>query len=115
MKCHFVTIGVIALAVPMHVLMAEDQENPKPTPEPILCRGHYHSEEDAVKQLARMAATYSNLDEWKARAAEVRKQILVGARLDPLPERTPLNSVIHKKRSCQGYSVESAAFEARPG
>ncbi len=28
-------------------------------PKPILCRGHYHSEAEAVKQLARMATTYS--------------------------------------------------------
>jgi len=115
MKSHFVTVGVIALAVPMHVLMAADQRSSKPTPEPILCRGNYQSEEDAVKQLARMAATYSNLAQWKARAAKVRKQILAGAKLDPLPERTPLEAVIHKKRSYEGYSVESAAFEARPG
>jgi hypothetical protein len=116
MKIHFVTLSVIALfALPMRGLMAEDQAKPKPTPKPILCRGHYHSEQDAVKQLARMAATYSDLDQWKARAARVRKQILVGAGLDPLPERTPLGAMIHKKRDYEGYTVESAAFEARPG
>ena len=82
---------------------------------PVLCVGHYHSEEDAVKQLARMAATYSNLKQWEARADKVRKQILVGAKLDPLPKRTALKPVIHKKRSYHGYTVESAAFEARPG
>jgi hypothetical protein len=82
---------------------------------PILCQGHYHSEADAVKQLARMSATYDNLLQWQTRAANIRKQILGGAKLDPLPERTPLKTVIHKKRSYQGYTVESAAFEARPG
>ena len=115
MKIQFVLIASLALAVPVPVLMAEDPENPQPTAEPILCRGNYHSEEDAIQQLARMAATYSNLQQWKARAAVVRKQILVGANLDPLPQRTPLNPVIHKKRSYEGYTVESAAFEARPG
>ena len=30
--------------------------------------GNYHSESDAVKQLARMAATHKNLERWKARA-----------------------------------------------
>ena len=123
MKLHFLTLLVISLAVPLPVLMAEggipeeetDKPQPTSTPEPILCRGHYHSEEEAVKQLARMAATYSNLDGWQARAENIRKQILLGAKLDPLPERTPLNSVIHKKRSYDGYTVESAAFEARPG
>jgi hypothetical protein len=83
--------------------------------EPILCQGNYHSEEEAVKQLARMAATFSNHDEWKSRAAKVRKQILTGAKLEPPPERTPLNPIIHKKREYDGYTVESVAFEARPG
>ena len=82
---------------------------------PILCRGNYHSEADAVKQLARMASTYSNLTQWQDRAAGIREQILQGTNLSPLPARTPLNSIIHKKREYEGYSVESAAFEARPG
>ena len=80
-----------------------------------LCRGHWHSEADAVKQLARMAATYSNLGEWKARAASVRQQILTGSKLSPLPKRTPLNPIIKNKRTYKGYTVESAVFEARPG
>jgi len=95
--------------------IAQDQAKPTPAPEPILCRGHYHSEEDAVKQLARLAATYSDLEQWKARAARIRQQILVGAKLDPLPDRTPLNPVVCRKRNYKGYTVESAAFEARPG
>lgn len=83
--------------------------------EPILCQGNYHSEEEAIAQLQRMAATYSNLEEWKARALKIREQILTGANLNPLPERTPLNAVVRKKRIYDGYSVESAAFEASPG
>jgi len=80
-----------------------------------LCRGHWHSEADAVKQLARMAATYNNLDEWKARAATVRRQILTGSKLSPLPQRTPLKPIINNKRIYKGYTVEAAVFEARPG
>ena len=101
----------VFIALISATLLADDKKDA----ETVLCRGYYHSEEEAVKQLARMAATYSSLDEWKDRAAKVRKQILVGANLDPLPERTPLNPVVHKKRSYDGYTVESAAFEARPG
>ncbi len=104
LACFIVLVSSLAL-------LADDQ---KESP-PILCRGYYHSEEEAIAQLARMAATYSNLDEWKERAAKIRRQILVGAHLDPLPARTPLNPIVHKKREYDGYSVESAAFEARPG
>ncbi len=82
---------------------------------PTLCVGNYHSEADAVKQLARLSKTHSNLAQWKVRSAAVRQQILTGAKLNPLPKRTPLNPIIKDKRSYNGYTVESAAFEARPG
>ncbi len=118
MKVIAFAVVAVTLALPMPSSNAGETSPPpadRPEPAPILCRGNYHSEEEAVAQLARMAATYTNLDQWKARAEKVRKQILVGANLDPLPARTPLNPVIHKRRSYDGYTVESAAFEARPG
>ncbi|MCP4507836.1 MAG: acetylxylan esterase [Fuerstiella sp.] len=80
-----------------------------------MCVGNYHSEADAVRQLERISATYSNLEQWQKRAKRIRQQILTGMNLNPLPDRTPLNAIIHKKREHKGYSVESAAFEARPG
>lgn len=83
--------------------------------EPTLCCGNYQTETEAVEQLKRLAATYTDLEQWQERAAKIRQQILVGAKLDPLPPRTPLNPVIHKKRVYDGYTVESAAFEAAPG
>ena len=92
-------------------LFAKDGANEKP----ILCQGNYHSEADAVAQLQRLAATHSNLTEWKARAAAVRKQILRGSKLSPLPKRTPLNPIIKNKREYNGYTVETVSFEARPG
>ena len=80
-----------------------------------LCVGNYQTEAEAVRQLERFSASYSTLKEWKARSARIRRQILTGAELWPLPERTPLRPVLHKKRQYEGYSVEAAAFEARPG
>ena len=91
--------------------LSHAQTNDKPT----LCQGNYHSEADAVAQLKRLAATHSNRAEWKVRAAAVREQILVGAKLSPLPKRTPLNPIIKNKRQYKGYTVETVAFEARPG
>ncbi len=35
--------------------------------------------------------------------------------MDPLPQRTPLHPIVRNKRTYEGYTVESAAFEARPG
>jgi len=83
--------------------------------DPLLCQGHYHSEADAVAQLRRIGASYDDLEGWEARARRIRQQILVGAELHPLPERTPLRPIVHRRRTYDGYTVESAAFEASPG
>ena len=106
---------LLVLTIVSPFATAADKAPAKKPAGPTLCQGHYHTEADAIRQLERLAATYSNLGEWKQRAAKIRKQILVGAKLDPLPERTPLNPIIHTKRSYDGYTVESAAIEARPG
>ena len=103
--CFFLCISVSFAS------LGQAQTNDKPT----LCQGLYYSEAEAVEQLKRIAATHSNLSEWKARAAAVQQQILTGAKLSPLPKRTPLNPIIKNKRRYNGYTVESAAFEARPG
>jgi hypothetical protein len=105
MKRLFISLTLIAFA--SFALIAAEK--------PTLCVGNYHSEADAVKQLARLAATHSNLAEWKTRATAVRQQILTGAKLNPLPKRTPLKAIIKNKRTYNGYTVEAAAFEARPG
>ena len=110
MKRIIITI-ITGLVAPS--LYAQDKE--RTSEKPILCRGNYQTELKAIEQLGRLAATYTDLNQWKDRAAKIRKQILVGANLDPLPKRTPLNAVVHKKREYDGYSVESVAFEARPG
>lgn len=71
-------------------------------------------EEEARKQLEEFAAAYATVAEWEERAARVRFGILDGARLVPLPERTPLNAVVHSLRAFDGYSVENVFFESFP-
>jgi predicted alpha/beta-hydrolase family hydrolase len=82
---------------------------------PQLCQGNYHSEEAAVEQLAKFARSYSNLAEWKTRAEHIRRHILRGAELSPLPEKRALNPISHNKRRYKGYTVENVAFESLPG
>ena len=105
------SIGTSIASLVMPFLCAQETGGGEPT----LCRGDYQTEVEAVEQLQRLAATYTGLEQWQERAAKIRQQILVGAKLDPLPPRTPLNPVVHKEREYDGYSVESAAFEAAPG
>lgn len=80
-----------------------------------LCQGYYLSEEAAKHQLLEFARTYSTLEEWKARAGRIRKGILTGAGLLPLPNKCALNPVIHSKRVHGDYTVENVAFESLPG
>ena len=82
---------------------------------PQLCQGWYQSEEAAREQLKRFSQTYNSLREWELRGDNIRRQILRGAELWPLPEKCPLNPIIHSKRTHNGYTVENVAFECWPG
>ena len=103
-------LWVLGCVVALGMVQGTDAQD-----EPILCRGYYHSEAEAIQQLARMASTYQDLPEWKERADRVRRQILQGAKLDPLPEKTPLRPIVRNRRVYDGYSVESVALESMPG
>lgn len=87
----------------------------EPTQPPQLCQGDFQTEAQAVEQLARFAQTCSTAAEWQARAQTIRQGILRGAGLIPLPKKTPLNPIIHSRRTFDGYSVENVAFESTPG
>jgi dienelactone hydrolase len=54
-------------------------------------------------------------EEWTVRAERVRRQILVSQGLWPLPEKTPLNPVIHGAIDKGDYTVEKVYFESLPG
>jgi dienelactone hydrolase len=73
------------------------------------------TEDEGRKELANFAETYSNKVEWENRAENIRQNILIGAELAPLPEKTPLRPIMHSKRTYQGYTVENVAFESMPG
>jgi dienelactone hydrolase len=53
--------------------------------------------------------------EWMVRAERVKRQILVSQGLWPLPEKTPLNAVIHGAIDKGDYTVEKVYFESLPG
>lgn len=53
--------------------------------------------------------------DWAKRAERVRTQILVATGLWPMPEKTPLNPVIHGRIEFDDYTVEKVFFESVPG
>ena len=54
-------------------------------------------------------------DGWNDRSRRVREQMMVATGLWPLPEKTPLNPVIHGKIERDGYTVEKVFFASMPG
>lgn len=57
----------------------------------------------------------SNINDWEERSNILKKGILRGALLDPLPTKTPLNSKIHGKKYYKDYSIENVILESIPG
>ncbi len=53
--------------------------------------------------------------EWDLRAERVRRGLAVALGLWPMPEKTPLNAVIHGKIDRPDYTVEKVYFESIPG
>lgn len=72
-------------------------------------------EADGARNLEEFGKTFSNREEWQARAKSVREGILTGAGLVPLPRRTPLNVYTHSVKKMDGYTVENVRFESLPG
>lgn len=58
---------------------------------------------------------YSSAAEWQDRAADLRRQILWSAGLDPLPERTDLAPRISEPIQRDGYTIENVLLETSPG
>lgn len=52
---------------------------------------------------------------WEARRKQLREQLLVATGLWPLPEKTPLNAVVHGKIERDGYTIEKVYFASMPG
>jgi len=57
----------------------------------------------------------TSLKEWDARRQALRQQVLVAEGLWPMPEKTPLNAVIHGKIDRDEYTIEKVFFASMPG
>src|SRR5438093_1564211 len=72
-------------------------------------------DERIVRQLENSKAGLKSAKDVQDRRAAMREGFLRGAKLWPLPEKTPLQPIIHGRRELDGYSVENVALETFPG
>ncbi len=79
-----------------------------------LARGQ-GSRELVERQLVASRTMYTTPQLWAIRRAALREGFLKGAGLWPLPEKTPLNPIVHGRREHDGYTVENVALETFPG
>lgn len=80
-----------------------------------LRRGYDQTSEEAKKELEAFRNSWSDLGGWKKRKKAIREGILMGAGLSTLPEKHPLNPKYSNKRTYDGYTVDSVAFESSSG
>ncbi|MGI8784200.1 MAG: alpha/beta hydrolase family protein [Acidobacteriota bacterium] len=60
-------------------------------------------------------AAHPSRQAWEQRAAYLRDRILASSGLLPLPEKTPLRTVVFGEKKQDGYSVLKVYFESLPG
>jgi dienelactone hydrolase len=56
-----------------------------------------------------------NVGDWHSRAAQLKLRVQVATGLWPMPEKTPLEPVIHGKVTRPGFTVERVYFQSLPG
>lgn len=56
-----------------------------------------------------------SMAEWEKRRKELREQVQVALGLWPMPDKTPLNPVIHGKIDRDDYTIEKVFFASYPG
>ncbi len=82
---------------------------------PGLRVGYAQKPAQARAELDAIRKATPDLDSWEKRRAQLRAGILAGAKLEQLPERTPLNPRFVSKRIRNGYVAENVAIESSPG
>lgn len=67
---------------------------------------------DLTCDVSCLGSRFTSPEAWRARAAELREQVLASAGLLPMPERTPLRARIFGRIDRGDYTVEKVYFES---
>ena len=71
--------------------------------------------EVGAQRLQGLLKEYPGLANWEARRKCLREGLLTAMELNPLPPRTPLNTLFTGHQSFERYTVDNVAFECVPG
>ena len=77
---------------------------------PHLRVGYAQTPEEASKELSAIRAKSPSLADWEKRKATIRQGVLKGLRLDPLPEKTPLQRYLQIIRACCCATARKSLF-----
>jgi uncharacterized protein len=80
-----------------------------------LCQGNYYTEQQGADKLVTLAKRLKTSNDWQMHADSIRANIRAGMELEVFPRRTDLDPQFRNKKTLDGYSVESVAFESLPG
>lgn len=80
-----------------------------------LCQGHYYTEQQGAEKLVALQNRLESSADWRSRADSIRAHIRFGMELDVFPIRTPLKPRFRNKKTLDGYTVQSVAYESLPG
>ena len=106
MKIHRLPILVIAGILGSSALFGQSND---------LCQGAYYEEAQAAEILKKTMQEITSKSEWETRTDIIRKGILFGTELNPMPAKTALNVIRKDRRDHGSYTVENVAFESYPG
>jgi hypothetical protein len=88
---------------------------PLPADGPAICSGKFLTPELGKAMLDYRLAQCKTKEQWVEYTADVKKRILAGADLVPMPKRCPLDAIVSGKRRHDGYTVQNVAFQSVPG
>ena len=81
----------------------------------MLCVGNYWTEDEGRAFLEDKRNSYTSAAEWEKRVKLIKAHLHKGADLEIFPEKGPLNPILGKVRTYDGYTVQNIAFESLSG
>jgi dienelactone hydrolase len=108
MRCAILFVGLLVVSI----LRADD---PSKVFQPARLPNDGRLKPFHLDRPASFSADYPTKEAWEKRAEQLKTQLRVSLGLYPMPEKTPLNAVVHGKIDQGDYTIEKVYFASMPG